>query len=285
MERAFVDQGRRLRGETSTSAGRSCARSKTRTPLVGNWLWGAAKPVCQEPHASLCHGGQCGSGIRAATSRRQLSLGRGLLLPSCSPAPSAATRRRPRRPPSGSRPRRSRRPPPPTRRAVRRAAWPAGRRRSAPSACRSPGSASIRLSRSWPSAASRPEPLGVAVVLLHDDRGQRLDPRGHRPREPVHRRRGRAQRRELLRVGRRDRRPARGCRTGPAPSPGPRNACSIGYCWSSIMPDQQRERVVGQHLVGGVVAGDVDGHVPILPQRRARGAGVSPTPSARTGSR
>jgi len=31
-------------------------------------------------------------------------------------------------------------------------------------------------------------------------------------------------------------------------------------------PDEQRERVVGQHLVGGIVAGDVDCHPPILPE-------------------
>ena len=57
---------------------------------------------------------------------------------------------------------------------------------------------------------------------------------------------------------------------------GPRKACSIGYCWSSIMPDEQRERGVVENLVGGGVAGDLEAHGAILPDVRPPRAAAPP---------
>ena len=53
---------------------------------------------------------------------------------------------------------------------------------------------------------------------------------------------------------------------------GPRNACSIGYCWSSSIPMSRANGIVGEDLVGGRVLGDGELHAPILPFQVATGS-------------
>ena len=55
---------------------------------------------------------------------------------------------------------------------------------------------------------------------------------------------------------------------------GPANACSIGYCWSRSMPHSSANGESVEHLVGVLVAGDVDGHPAIMPTGCPGGSAV-----------
>src|SRR4051794_13307840 len=46
---------------------------------------------------------------------------------------------------------------------------------------------------------------------------------------------------------------------------GPRNACSMGVLLVEHHPDQQGERAVGEHLVGGGLLSDLQGHGSSVP--------------------
>src|SRR6478735_3039673 len=109
-----------------------------------------------------------------------------------------------------------------------------------------------------------PDALSVPVVLLDHDPGHRLDPLGHRAREPVHGRRLGAQRGELLGV--------RGGDLGrfqPSEPVDDLRGTPERVLHRVLLVEQhaqqQGERRVGEHLVGTFVAGDVDGHRPIMP--------------------
>src|SRR3954451_21390525 len=109
-----------------------------------------------------------------------------------------------------------------------------------------------------------PDPLGVTVVPFDHEPRESLEPLGHRTREPVDRRRRGAQRLELRRIRRRDR---RGIEAAEPVEPlgRPTEGVLHGVLLVEHHADQQRERAVGEHLVCVRVAGDLDGHPLILP--------------------
>ena len=132
-------------------------------------------------------------------------------------------------------PRRRTSPPPPaSRAAARRAACRAGPRRSAPSARRTPAAPPPASAARRPVGADFHTARGVAVVLLHDQPGQVLDPRRHRLRVPVQGRPFGENQGQLVRV---ELGQLRDGRLVPEPPTGPRRAeaRSSGTCWSSSM--------------------------------------------------
>ena len=117
-----------MAGGRARPQGQSRARSRTRTPLGQRPSGARQGPLSSRAASSFCHApGEAPNrahpvrapGIRSARPQPSPPPWRH----SCSRAPSAARRGRPRRPPSGSRPARSHRPPAPSPRAGRRAAW------------------------------------------------------------------------------------------------------------------------------------------------------------------
>ena len=86
-----------------------------------------------------------------------------------------------------------------------------------------------------PASRLGPEPLGVAAVLVDDDARQRLEPGGHRAGN-------RWTAGGVAHIVANSSGSAAAIAAGSSvPKPvehlaGPRNACSIGYCWSSIIP-------------------------------------------------
>ena len=99
-----------------------------------------------------------------------------------------------------------------------------------------PGRPSSRVSRSGPSAASRPDAPGIVVVVVGDRGGERLDLAGHRAREAVQRR-ALAEDRRRARVGSIAAiRAASRCPIRRFSSAGPLNAFWTVTCWSSAKP-------------------------------------------------